>query len=286
MCGSSSSPPISTAVDWTLFPSLSTMVTSRIAWTLPLPHQLTLTNQLTPTMLVFDMEGSQEIMVQGEATAEPRCCINVVKMEFLQLNPVLTRRLKFYRTKQADGQMFSDWVRDLHRRGDQCCLESLSTDDVYVFQYLTGVRDHKLQKEMLQVTDPTVEKLDSVVEKYEVSLLFMKGLHISSQAKNNAVTGQGGKTNPKGRPQPVSSKGKATSHPVSGSSSQHKSSQNTSTGQYNCFRCGSKNREHSSAVKNTVCKFCKKKGHFQSACNSKAGKGQTAGASMNAATSK
>ena len=53
--------------------------------------------------------------------------------------------------------------------------------------------------------------LDAVVAKYEVSLLCMKGLHISLQAKSNAVTGQGGKTNPKSRSQSVSSKGKATS---------------------------------------------------------------------------
>ena len=131
-----------------------------------------------------------------------------------------------------------------------------------MFRYLTGVRDHKLQKELLQVTDPSVEKLDSVVEKYEVSQLCMKGLHIS-QAKSNTAVGQGGS-----RTQPTSSsssKGKATTQP---GSQVHKNAQTnpnqSNQGQFKCFHCRSKNRDHSCAAKNAVCKFCKKKGHFQS----------------------
>ena len=57
-----------------------------------------------------------------------------------------------------------------------------------------------------------MEKLDEVVEKYEVSQLCMKDLHIS-QAKNNAAVGQGGgkKHQPQGRTQPIkNSKGKVT----------------------------------------------------------------------------
>ena len=43
-----------------------------------------ISDQLTPTMPVFDMEGSQDFTVQGDGLAEPRCCIvDVVKAEFL-----------------------------------------------------------------------------------------------------------------------------------------------------------------------------------------------------------
>ena len=33
-----------------------------------------ISDQLTPTMPVFDMEGSQELTAQGDGFADPRCC--------------------------------------------------------------------------------------------------------------------------------------------------------------------------------------------------------------------
>ena len=175
---------------------------------------------------------------------------------------MFTRRLDFFRSQQRDGQLFSDWIQELRRKGDECNLDELSRDKFFVFLFLTGIKDQKLEAELLKVTDPMTKKLQEVVQDYKVSKYCLKSIKPPSKAGTNLATAnavKGKKQGPKSHSKPHNSQ----SQNKKSSPNQNNSSLATSASKpYNCYRCGNKNKLHTCNAVNAMCKHCGKKGHF------------------------
>ena len=59
-----------------------------------------------------------------------KCCVELLRDEFLIQHPLFSRRLDFFNFKQSSGQAFSDWYQKLKKKGDVAdfaCHSTIST---------------------------------------------------------------------------------------------------------------------------------------------------------------
>ena len=79
-----------------------------------------------------------------------KCCVELLRDEFLIQHLLFSRRLDFFNFKQSSGQAFSDWYQKLKKKGDEADLAAMSVDDLYTMRCFTGVTDPELKKEFEQ----------------------------------------------------------------------------------------------------------------------------------------
>ena len=77
---------------------------------------------------------------------------------FAKKFPVVTRRFNLFKMRpHFPSQLFTEWTRKLHKSGDECDVNLMSEDDIYVMLYLAAVQGHpKLSEELHKVQNPTM----------------------------------------------------------------------------------------------------------------------------------
>ena len=118
-------------------------------------------------------------------------CMKLLEEEFLLRYPLLSRRVDFFGTKQTKGQLFSNWAAKLKSLGEEADLYQMTTEDLHIMRYLTGVVDEKLRTEFLKEAKPTPKLLDKIVHQYEIAAFSMKDI---TQARRRG--GSGGSVEP------------------------------------------------------------------------------------------
>ena len=220
---------------------------------------------LTSTTPVFPKayRGNGPILPSADRIVS---AMEILQKEFLFQYPVFTRRLDFFKSSQQGNQVASDWISELRRQGDECNLNSMTQDDIYVMRYLTGIKQQKLCDELLKIKDPTVRKLDQRIQEWEISQRCLKGINtsnFSNKATSNSAYVKRHHDWLQARINTAKKANSATSKP-------HTSYQTKQNKPFICFRCGDKNKSHTCKAVNAICKHCGKKGHYAGVCNAKA----------------
>ena len=175
-------------------------------------------------------------------------CIQVLEEEFLLKYPVFTRRLEFFKYVQAKNQAFSDFSTKLREKGDEADLGKLTVDELYVFRYICGCSDSKLQERLLKIEKPTLEDLNKEARAYEIAQQAIK----SMDGQNKVCKAEGGHKGDKRKR----------------SKSVTKVSRSFLKGK--CYRCGSSDHVKDCPKKDALqCKNCNRAGHSTHVCLSR-----------------
>jgi transposase InsO family protein len=202
----------------------------------------------------------------------------IVRQEFARRYPLFNRRWEYFRLEQEKSQAFSDFMIKLRRLGDEADLHRLGVDDVYVFRYITAVRDSKLRDRFLRLVDPTLAQLRDAVHAYEAGQHANEALLASSRAKTAAV-----KNRPTQQPAAAAQPRPSTSSGGDSSASAPKARKPSTAARDcghtswpppkqsfgRCWRCG--NKEHAAGncpkkASDCKCDFCKREGHLRTVC--------------------
>jgi hypothetical protein len=183
-------------------------------------------------------------------------CIQILKEEFLQKWPVLSRRDDFYSSRQKQGQLFTDWAAKLKRLRDEAQIQNMTLDDHLIMRYLTGMKEGRLKERFMELTDPTLDQLHRIALNHEKTHNVTKASASSEKtgstgAKANKVNGGG------------NGKNGASVNLIDTSFLKKLQKDNR------CVRCGENMKEHhaeSCTGKDATCSKCGKKGHKQSVC--------------------
>ena len=188
-------------------------------------------------------------------------CMRLIRQEFREHFPLITRRVAFFRQDQKPGEPFSDWARAVQESAAQCQFENIKQDDLVILRLLTGVADKKLAIDLYKLPKTNLQTIRETAIAHEVANRTMAAVNVpkdkAAAFQANAKTGN-------------KSKGK------SGGSASANSAQTKGSGQTNfkCYRCGDNNKTHNCKATSATCKYCSKTGHFASVCNKKKADGK------------
>ena len=121
----------------------------------------------------------------------PPSCMSLLQAEFDLHYPLFLRRHKFFQCKQEKNQPFSDFAVKLRQLGDECDLEEMGTNELYVHRYIGGVTDEKLRDKFLRESEPTYASLRAIARAHESAAASAKALE-PKQAEA-ATAGEPGK---------------------------------------------------------------------------------------------
>ena len=83
-------------------------------------------------------------------------CFDILDEYFQEVCPILIRRQEFFSCRQnagEDNSSFRDRLRTLAEDGD---VMAMKFEDLMCFQYIQGVRDNDLRKELSAVKVPSL----------------------------------------------------------------------------------------------------------------------------------
>ena len=214
---------------------------------------------------------SDQIVVDMPVLDDPNepTCLDVLQAEFQLVHPLFARRLDYYRSKQARGQLCSDWTKSVVRLADEANLVAMTQDEACVMRYLSGIVDEKLLERLLQVDEPTKAKLDKAIQLYETGKVYMKTMAEPPVASAAAVSRPQQPPQPPQQPQQPRA-GPARDSQVRRSSGFLGPQIDAYKAQGRCFKCGEKSDgRHDCRAAEHVCSHCSKKGHFEKVCMTK-----------------
>jgi len=209
---------------------------------------------------------------------EDNGCIDLLDKEFQKYYPLIGRRLDFFRSKQAQGQLFSDWANNLRALGDEADLASLEVDDLYTMRYLVGVTDPKLLQRFLKKKDPRLADLNDVVYEHEVADAKFKAMQETSELYLSKSE--------------VKSDDEVEVSEVRYKKKGWKSFKQMKLDMQKrklCVCCGKSSKSHTESecrARQGKCNFCQGEGHWESACFKKKAGHKRASQSHNFSKSK
>ncbi|XP_058448956.1 uncharacterized protein K02A2.6-like [Malaya genurostris] len=171
----------------------------------------------------------------------------------------ILENFKFSSRKQLEHESLSEYLMDLEKLAQTCNFED-HLDKAIRNQFVFGIRNRVIQSRLLKVRNLTLDRAKEIGFGMEMSHRGTDEMH-GSRSKNEVQHIEHGSKKMK----------KKKSFQLAGqsSTSQHSSKSNGSKKQ--CFRCGcSDHFADKCKHKTTVCNFCKKKGHLEKVCQSKA----------------
>ena len=92
---------------------------------------------------------------------------NLVNAYWLEIHPLMGRRLELLRGKQSHNQKYSQYLNWIQRTALVCDLANLTEQDYIVLIALKGCVDEELLRELLKIKNPDTAKLESVALEYE-----------------------------------------------------------------------------------------------------------------------
>ena len=183
-----------------------------------------------------DIDDATPVFTPDGTQVKSLC--SVLQDRFRIQYPLFTRRLEYFRYSQAPGQTFGDFNANLRQKGDEAELETLKTDDLYVFRVICGTVDKKLRERFLKLKNPTLKDLEEEATVHEMCRRSVK-------ACDNAQGG--GKSSAAAAVTPASCNQVSLDHLVG-----------------KCPRCGNKPHKGGSVkcpMMSKVCDNCQKSGH-------------------------
>ena len=69
--------------------------------------------------------------------------------------------------KQQEGQDGISWREELRNLSDDAAIEDMQTPDLLCVIYVTGIRNNELREKLLEISQPTIEKFDWVVDSFD-----------------------------------------------------------------------------------------------------------------------
>ncbi len=140
-------------------------------------QQLAYVKILVDDHLVGKINAAKNDRTNGVACLDILC--NIFKAKY----PVIVKRVAYFNVKQENGEPFSETVTRMKNQAIDADIDRLDIDGVKVLRYLTAVKDEKLLKELIDVSNPNPEKLEEAIAKYE-----------ATKASSSAVTGSNSST--------------------------------------------------------------------------------------------
>ena len=232
----------------------------------------------TPTTAILPREDEYVVDPAAAALAPPNddpSAFQLLYSAFMRRFPLVTRRFNLFKNKPSQGQAFTDWTKKLHKSADECDIHLMTEEDIFVMLYLSGVQNQRLSEELHKIQNPTPDRLYAAAEAWEVAQQQKKLINSDASGRvHSAQAAQQHKRQPTGgnKPPPPPQQRSGSFQRVA---NQKPAGSNQPAGNYLCFRCGSKNRDHACTAKEAICKYCNKKGHFRGVCNARAKAEQT-----------
>ena len=235
----------------------------------------------TPTTPILPKADESVVDPAAAALAPPDddpSAFQLLYNAFMRHFPLVTRRFNLFKNKPSQGQAFTDWTKKLHKQADECDIHLMTEDDIFVMLYLSGVQNQRLSEELHKLQNPTPASMYAAAEAWEIAQAQKKIIgsdtaggraHSAQTTQHRRQQGNGPKPAPPQRPNSF----QRVANPPK------QQQPKPSSSNFQCFRCGNKNKEHTCNAKDAICKFCGKKGHFKGVCNARAKAEQTGGAS-------
>ena len=98
--------------------------------------------------------------------------LQIIRDEFLQMHPLMGRRLKFFRAS-SDQQPNQGWLQyytKLYETYQNADMEGLTMEDIFVMRVLAGTLDQKILERLQKVQDKTRENIVAEAAMYEEEL--------------------------------------------------------------------------------------------------------------------
>ena len=103
----------------------------------------------------------------GEKRGDEDTYESLINAFWLEIHPLMGRRLELLRGKQNHNHKFSQFLNWIQRTALVCDLANLSEQDYIVLIALKGCSDEDLLKELLKIKNPDMSQLESTALEYE-----------------------------------------------------------------------------------------------------------------------
>jgi hypothetical protein len=99
-------------------------------------------------------------------TATEKGCMTYIDEEFMDIHPVVARRLAFFNATQATKQSFMEFVATVRSQADEADLASITPETLVVMRIVAGTKDEKLQEKFLREDNLTYVNLIRIAKEY------------------------------------------------------------------------------------------------------------------------
>ena len=140
-------------------------------------------------------EIKARVNLEDLSTLEEAC--DAIEADYEAQNPLLLRRLAFFRATQKKNEKFSDFLCDQKVLEQEADIRSMSHDEVVVMSQLRACVDNKLLEKLLEIENPNPESLKETCLRYETNKETSKELRGDAKHKVNKVgvnEGENGKS--------------------------------------------------------------------------------------------
>ena len=103
----------------------------------------------------------------GEKRGDEPTFESLLNAFWLEIHPLMGRRLELLRGKQNHNHKFSQFLNWIQRTALVCDLANLSEQDYIVLIALKGCSDEDLLKELLKIKNPDISQLEAAALEYE-----------------------------------------------------------------------------------------------------------------------
>ena len=184
---------------------------------------------------------------------------------------IFVKRVDFFKYKQRQGQLFSDYVVESKKKALEADLAGLTTDELQAFLLIAGCCDEKLKLKFLRLQDPDLKEMERIWGAYELGNQALKQIKKEENKVNKAINKKAKKAAKKEQEKQGnagSTPGQTMpSTPAGGKKKFNKQRLKQLKQAKVCFICGSTDHRRNCPVKQTVyCKLCEVKGHHTKVC--------------------
>ena len=189
--------------------------------------------------------------------------VQLVSATYNQKHTDTSKKLALFLCKPKPGEKPVSFVARLKQMFQEADLSKMSTDEYQRFFLIAGISNSSLRNKLLEVVDPTFDKLVEKINTWTATQETSKAIEASQQdaakvkSVNSANRGRG-----RGAPGRGAGRGQV---PTAKPPAAIKVTPETLAGR--CSTCGSTAHFKAQCPKSDVmCSTCKKKGHFSNVC--------------------
>jgi hypothetical protein len=190
------------------------------------------------------------------STPTEKGCLEMLEDEYLDIHPVLVRRVEFLQERQKPKQSVAEFVALLEALGGEADLAGITPDGLFVMRIIAGILDDKLRTKFLRVDNPTKAVLLRLAKEHERAELTNRALNKEAVGVNAAQERSGNQG--QGNTASSSKKASAIREFIARLKKEGKCAFCGGT----CDRCPRRD--------DLKCTHCDKKGHLAVVCASKA----------------
>ena len=170
--------------------------------------------------------------------------LDIIESEFMKLYPLFSRRHKFFSYTQQKGESATNFKNHLKMLGREADLTKVTVDMVHMMKYICGLTDEKLRTKLMELSEPTLIKMEDEIERYDAA----KAATAAIRGSNDGGQANKTSTGPAKAPKPA----KAANSDGAGKK---------------CACCGRTGHETSTCrMKSATCYACGIQGHMATMC--------------------